>query len=111
MTEVQAEALDMVHFTAKAHQLSIKLERGDIEIFNNFAMFHARNGFVDDRSSTRHMVRLWLKSKNFAWPTPEPLIQTSKELYGASELRATGKWDVHRAPPINRVLTEKMACS
>ena len=111
MTEVQAEALDMVHFTASAHQLAIKLERGDIEIFNNFAMFHARNGFVDDRSTARHMVRLWLKSKKFAWPTPEALVQTSEELYGTNKLRATGKWDVHRAPPINRVLTEKMSCS
>lgn len=111
MTEVQAEALDMVHFTAKAHQLAIKLERGDMEIFNNFAMFHARNGFVDDGSSTRHMVRLWLKSRQFAWDTPKALEETSWDIYGNTEHRAIGKWDVHRAPPINRVLTKKMGCS
>jgi hypothetical protein len=111
MTEIQAEALDMVHFTARKHQLAIKLQRGDIEVFNNFALFHARNGFVDDRSSTRHMIRLWLKSKDFAWETPEPLLKSSWEIYGSSEYRAIGKWDVHRAPPINRKLTRRMSCS
>lgn len=107
-------AVQIVHLISSlglAHQLAIKLERGDIEIFNNLAMFHARNGFVDDDSSRRHMVRLWLKSKKFAWDTPEALAQTSWELYGNNEWTAIRKWDVHRAPPINRVLTKRMKCS
>ena len=47
MSEEQAEALDAVHFIAQKHQLKIALQPGDIEIFNNLALFHARDGFVD----------------------------------------------------------------
>lgn len=128
---MQAEALDAVHFTAEKHQLKIKLEPGDIEIFNNLAMFHARNAFTDSAepktcdvirdsetakrtlNGTRHMLRLWLKStdRNLAWDTPASLEKNSFLIYGDSEARAIGKWDIHRAPPINRVLTKHFKCS
>ncbi|KAF4468525.1 Clavaminate synthase [Fusarium albosuccineum] len=140
MTEEQAEAIDAVHFTAVKHQLVIKLEPGDIEIFNNMALFHARNGFKDhgktseakgvgearllvqdnsgpvDRSvlrGTRHMLRLWLRSadEELAWKTPEQLAHNSHEIYGDSEARKIERWDVHRAPPINRILTKHFKCS
>jgi len=34
MTEVQAEALDMVHFTAVEHCVSVKLQKGDMQLVN-----------------------------------------------------------------------------
>jgi alpha-ketoglutarate-dependent taurine dioxygenase len=60
MTEIQAEALDMVHLTAEKHAFELHLQLGDIETVNNFAMFHARRGFVDEPAANRHLIRLWL---------------------------------------------------
>jgi Taurine catabolism dioxygenase TauD, TfdA family len=129
MTEEQAESIDTIQFTAGRNQLAIKLEAGDIEVFNNLALFHARNGVMDRTESevcvndsetakrtlngTRHMLRLWLRSadEDLMWETPEPLKKNSYEIYGDSEYRKIGKWDVHRAPPINRVLTKHFKCS
>jgi hypothetical protein len=113
-----------VHFTAVKNQLVIKLEPGDIEIFNNMALFHARNKFKDvdeveartivhdsdfakrALNGTRHMLRLWLQSvdKELVWIRPEPLKEESLRIYGDGEERKTGTWHVHRAPPINRLL-------
>lgn len=111
MTEIQAEALDMVHFTAQKHKLSIKIERGDIEIFNNMAMFHAREGFVDDGSQKRHFIRLWLKNAKLAWKTPEGLQSQTSELYNKSGLDSFPRWDITRAPFVPRVITRHMQCS
>ncbi|KAF5675407.1 Clavaminate synthase [Fusarium circinatum] len=136
MTEEQAEAIDAVHFTAVKHQLVIKLKIGDIEVFNNMALFHARDGFKDRQqdpdtetrltvhdnsealsksttNGTRHMLRLWLRSAddNLAWKTPEALLHNHNQIYGNSEARKIGRWDVHRAPPINRILTKHFKCS
>jgi hypothetical protein len=137
MTEAQAEAIDAVHFAAVKHQLAIKLEAGDIEVFNNLALFHARNAFTDnsddlddddvrdvvvdgDYSSRerslngrRHMLRLWLRSSDdeLVWEMPPALEGNSFEIYGDSEARRIAKWDVHRAPPINRILTKHFKCS
>jgi hypothetical protein len=111
MTEIQAEALDMVHFTAAKHQLQIKLQPGDIEIFNNMALFHARNGFVDDPAHRRHAIRLWLKNEKMAWKRPEALQSQARELYDKDSFRANARWDVDRAPMVPRVITRHMTCS
>lgn len=47
MTERQAEALDMVHFTAVKRQLSFTAQRGDVILVNNLAVMHARDAFTD----------------------------------------------------------------
>ncbi len=64
-------------------------------------------------SGTRHMLRLWLRSTDdeLVWETPEPLEKNSYTIYGDSESRRIGKWDVHRAPPINRVLKKYFSYS
>lgn len=139
MTEEQAEAIDAVHFTAVKHQLLIKLEPGDIEVFNNMALFHARNGFKDQDqgqdhqgsearlviqdnsemqkkstlSGTRHVIRLWLRStdKGLVWERPEAIERQGFEIYGDSEVRKIARWDVHHVPPINRILMKHFGCS
>jgi hypothetical protein len=111
MTEVQAEALDMVHFTAKAHAVEIKLQRGDIEIFNNHALMHARSSFADGEAGKRHLVRLWLKSGERSWPTPAALEESSWEIYGDSEFRKNPIWDIDRSPPQTRGTRRRMKCN
>jgi len=111
MSEVQAEALDMVQFTAAEHQLAVKLERGDIEFVNNFALFHSRRGFEDGVSQKRHYIRLWLRNNQLAWDLPEELQQQSFELYDESSFRRNGKWDIEKAPFVPKVLEAHMDCS
>jgi hypothetical protein len=112
MSEQQAEALDMVHFAAVDNSLEIKLQTGDIEIFNNLALFHARKGFVDDSSGHRHMIRLWLKCKNRAWKGPEVIEQSGWEIYSKdSPFRSKPLWDIFVSPPLTRGTFQRMSCN
>jgi hypothetical protein len=111
MTEVQAEALDMVHFTAVEHCVSVKLQKGDMQLINNLACQHARSAFVDSPSQRRHVVRLWLRNERLAWQTPEGLKKTWFEKYGESERRKIAKWNVLPGASRERVLFRSDSCS
>lgn len=112
MTEEQAEALDKVHFTARDNALKIKLQRGDIELINNFAMFHARESFVDNGSGKRHMMRLWLRSSTRQWEKPSVVASSSAEIYDTtSEFRANPVWDIFWSPPLGRNTHRRMNCN
>lgn len=111
MTELQAEAIDMVHFTAVKHQLTIKLERGDIYLINNLAVQHARSGFVDKPYQRRHAIRLWLRNNELAWETPQGLEKTWFEKYGNSERRKIATWNILPGAPRERVLFRSDSCS
>jgi hypothetical protein len=111
MTETQAEAIDMVHFTATKHCISMKLEKGDIQLINNLACQHARSSFVDKPFHRRHIIRLWLRNEKLAWSTPEPLQKSWMEKYGDSERRKIAKWNVHPGAPRERVLFRSDSCS
>jgi hypothetical protein len=40
--------------------LDMQLQRGDIQLVSNHSVVHARTSYVDDPSSPRHLLRLWL---------------------------------------------------
>jgi Taurine catabolism dioxygenase TauD, TfdA family len=111
MTEVQAEAIDMVHFTAVKHCVTMLLQRGDIQLVNNLACQHARSGFVDKPFHRRHIVRLWLRNEELAWETPEALKKSWFEKYGDSERRKIAKWNMYPGAPRERVLFRRDTCS
>ncbi|KAL2200791.1 hypothetical protein P885DRAFT_27415 [Corynascus similis CBS 632.67] len=114
MSELQAEALDAVYFLAKEHALEVRLQKGDILVFNNFAMLHARSGFADDvdRGMQRHMLRLWLRNERRMWPTPRELERISWECYGDHEWRRDlAVWDIERSPPELRVKHRRASCA
>lgn len=119
MTEVQAEALDMVYFLAKEHALEIQLQKGDMQIFNNFAMLHARSSFVDDeqgQDKKRHMLRLWLRNEKKAWKSDsEGLEKVGREVYEWETeewRREVGtKWDIEQSPPELRVDFKRASCA
>lgn len=119
MTEVQAEAIDMVHFTAVKHQLSMRLQAGDIQLINNLAIQHARAGFRDGYTENgvemkRHVMRLWLRNEELAWSTPEGLARTWREKYGdenVSERRKLAKWNIEPGASRERVLWRSDSCS
>lgn len=111
MTEIQAEALDMVHFTAVKHCVTMKLKRGDIQLVNNLAIQHARSEFRDSALQKRHIVRLWLRNEQLAWKTPEGLRNTWFEKYGESERRKIAKWNFLPGATRERILFRKDSCS
>lgn len=89
MVEVQAEALNMEHFSAEKNALALRLQHGDIELVNNFVLFHARREFGDDTSAPRHLVRLWLRSRVRTWQSPDVVTNSSREIYdGQGEFRS-----------------------
>ncbi|KAK3337963.1 hypothetical protein B0H65DRAFT_591981 [Neurospora tetraspora] len=118
MSEVQAEALDMVYFLAKEHALEIQLQKGDMQIFNNFAMLHARSSFVDEGEHKRHMLRLWLRNEQKMWraePKSEGLEKVGREVYEWEKeewRREVGtKWDIEQSPPELRVDFKRASCA
>ncbi|KXJ85894.1 TfdA family taurine catabolism dioxygenase TauD [Microdochium bolleyi] len=82
ISEAQAEALDALHFLGEKFCINTHFEKGDIQYVNNLAVFHARDGFVDGEGKQRHLLRLWLRDSENAWPTPEVLQTRWEQLYG-----------------------------
>jgi Taurine catabolism dioxygenase TauD, TfdA family len=111
ISEVQAEALDMVHFLAVKHKLTMRLERGDIQLINNLAIQHSRNHFTDSDTQRRHIVRLWLRNEELAWKTPDGLKKTWFEKYGNSERRKRARWNIEPGATRERVLFRSDSCS
>ncbi|KAK3390087.1 hypothetical protein B0H63DRAFT_107041 [Podospora didyma] len=116
MTEAQAEALDMVYFLAKEFAVEIVLRKGDIQVFNNFAMLHARSSFADDDTRRRHMLRLWLRNDERKWVPPQDgsaraLEKISWECYGNNEYRQHAIWDIEKSPPELRIKHRRASCA
>jgi len=73
ITEAQAEALDTLHFLGEKFSLGLNFQKGDIQYINNLGIFHCRDGFKDDETHKRHLLRLWLVNKELGWEKPDPL--------------------------------------
>jgi hypothetical protein len=118
MTETQAEALDLVHWVAEKHGMVMRLNPGDVLLYNNLALLHGRNAFTDkgekegELKGRRHILRLWVRNKKLAWKTPEGLAPDWHTVYGESERRARAHWRI-RAEDTDkdRVIGHKNTCS
>ncbi|KAF8443469.1 hypothetical protein BDZ91DRAFT_174561 [Kalaharituber pfeilii] len=111
MTEDQAEALDAVHFTAEKHCISLELQRGDMQFWNNLALLHAREGFKDDleKGKRRHLLRLWLRRKESPWKSPAPLRELLEDVYGNIQSQAgiEEKWPIEPIMDYDHVTTRR----
>jgi len=81
ITEAQAEALDALHFLGERFHVALDFRQGDVQYVNNLAVFHARDGFQDTPEQQRHLLRLWLRDPENAWPTPLALSERWAGLY------------------------------
>jgi len=72
MTDRQRAALDLMTDLAEQHHAAMALERGDIQICNNYTALHTRTGFEDWPEPERRRVlwRLWLRIPGFRPATP-----------------------------------------
>jgi hypothetical protein len=66
LSDLQREALTEVVRRADEpdHHVLMELRPGDIQLINNFHVFHGRTAYEDDRSAgrVRHLKRLWLET-------------------------------------------------
>jgi hypothetical protein len=60
------EALDYFDHLAESDELSLHfmLRPGDMMLWHNFQMLHARDAYQDSPAHTRHLLRLWLRIEN-----------------------------------------------
>ncbi len=68
LTALEREALDFIVETADRSDIrfDMALERGDIQLINNYAVLHSRSDFVDypEPERKRNMLRLWVNFHN-----------------------------------------------
>jgi len=56
--------------------LAMDFRPGDIQLINNCAILHSREGYTDDLhpNRRRHLLRLWLTAAN-GWPLPDAFYE------------------------------------
>ncbi|KAI0160084.1 Clavaminate synthase-like protein [Hypoxylon sp. FL1284] len=70
LTPEQQDALAALQKAAQKHQIQLQTQPGDIVFLNNLSLLHARESYSDGATSSRHLVRLWLRNSELGWPIP-----------------------------------------
>ncbi|KAK7414352.1 hypothetical protein QQX98_006794 [Neonectria punicea] len=84
LTAPQHHALQALAESAARAELQLTLEKGDILFFNNLALFHRREPYQDGEESSRHLVRVWLRSRKLGWAIPDSMRLPWEKAYGES---------------------------
>lgn len=93
----QKEALDLIEAIAKATQLEIKTQPGDMHFINNLAVLHRREGFTNGQAQQekRHLVRMRLRSSELGWTIPAEL---QRDWHDAFEKDLAKTWHLEPMP-------------
>jgi hypothetical protein len=97
LTPRQVEALDIVESLAKAIQLEIPTQSGDIHFINNLAVLHRREGFVNGNTSEskRHLVRMRIRDSELGWAIPQQLQDEWQRAFDSKRSRV---WHLEPMP-------------
>lgn len=122
ITPQQLEALDVVESLARATELEIGTQKGDLHFINNLAVLHRRSGFIDREESDtaehagekeqgnhaegkpmhgkskemkRHLVRMRLRNRQIGWDIPAALQESWNEVFGEEGDRV---WHIEPMP-------------
>ncbi|VBB71650.1 Putative protein of unknown function [Podospora comata] len=95
LTSSQMEALDAIESIARATEMEIQTQAGDIHFINNLAILHRREGFVDGPTEKRHLVRMRLRSSREGWTIPTAL---EHEWERAFKEQGTKNWHLDPMP-------------
>ncbi|KAL2270894.1 hypothetical protein VTJ83DRAFT_265 [Remersonia thermophila] len=97
LTPRQIEALDAIEAVAKATQLEIQTQAGDMHFINNLAVLHRREGFANGQAphEKRHLVRMRLRSATHGWRIPRELQPDWEEAFGETGVK---HWHVEPMP-------------
>lgn len=98
LTDLQADALDTIHFVAAKNSLGLPQRKGDIHLINNRAHFHAREAYGSHPAdSKRHLMRLILMDSEFGCTFPEKLNDRWGNLFNYQYHQ--GKWALEKNQP------------
>ena len=80
LNEEETEIFDFIAETAAANAYAFPLGTGDIAFFNNYTVFHGRDGHdeIEDENQKRVLLRLWLDL-----PDVRPFADEGTVRYGA----------------------------
>ncbi|KAF7553287.1 hypothetical protein G7046_g7148 [Stylonectria norvegica] len=97
LTPRQIEALDAIETIARATELEISTQAGDIHFINNLAILHRREGFTNGEvpQDRRHLVRMRLRDDELGWAIPAELRQ---EWSATFEQGKTRVWHLEPMP-------------
>ncbi|KAF1852075.1 Clavaminate synthase-like protein [Cucurbitaria berberidis CBS 394.84] len=72
VTAKQMHAMHAVEELAKRFCTTVDRQRGDIQLFNNLSIMHARGAYrgTNNKASTRHLLRMFLRDPENAWEKP-----------------------------------------
>jgi hypothetical protein len=95
LSEVQAEAIDALHFIAAKHEFKPRMVKGDLRFINNMGILHRREAFENGENQARHLVRLWLNNETMCWKLPRDLRVAWARVFDDEE--RDEHWDIE--PP------------
>lgn len=74
-SDLELEALAYLDKTLSRPELHFRtrLEKGDLQMMNNFVVLHSRTRFVDDPAHPRHLLRLWLEDEESRFNGPNKM--------------------------------------
>ncbi|KAI0123987.1 hypothetical protein BJ170DRAFT_69118 [Xylariales sp. AK1849] len=82
LTSNQQMALADMQKAAEKHQLKLNNRPGDLLYINNWSILHAREAYRDAETSSRHLVRLWLRNEALGWPVPDSMRDPWDSAFG-----------------------------
>ncbi|OTA76857.1 hypothetical protein M434DRAFT_383246 [Hypoxylon sp. CO27-5] len=91
ITSDQKEALAVLQQVARRHQLRLETQPGDIVFINNLGLLHSRESYRDSASSSRHLVRLWLRNTRLGWAIPPSMRMPWDAAFGEKARRVINR--------------------
>ncbi|KAI2470805.1 Clavaminate synthase-like protein [Annulohypoxylon bovei var. microspora] len=92
LTAEQQEALAVLQNVAQKHQMRLETQPGDIVFLNNLGLLHARESYQDGASSSRHLVRLWLRNARLGWAIPPSMEMPWDNSFGDGARRVINRY-------------------
>ncbi|MCJ1282520.1 hypothetical protein MMC26_001843 [Xylographa opegraphella] len=98
LTSQQLEALELLQSVASDVAISFRFQQGDMLVFNNLGMMHARSSFIDQEHSghKRHLLRLIARNDFAADILPQSFRERLERLYEHED--KDEKFDIFRNP-------------
>lgn len=87
LTPEQVAALDALLNSAKRNEVRVSLKKGDMLFVNNWAIMHRRESYEDGDVTSRHLVRIWLRSTKLGWAIPDDMAVPWKASFERGDVR------------------------
>jgi hypothetical protein len=108
LSELQAEAIDAMHFIAKKHEIKPRMVKGDLRFINNMAVMHRREAFANCDNNTRHLVRIWLNNQAMCWKLPRDLRVAWARIFEDEDREE--HWDIEPLMKDGKILRVAGSC-